>query len=261
MAAGIAARAHDASVVLIEGDALGGTCVNVGCVPSKTLLAAAGARHTAATNLFAGAPTGVGEVDLASLVAQKDRLIEGLRQHKYADVADAHGFEIHHGQARFADPATLLVDDQPLRARAYVVAAGAEPARPAIAGIDDVEWLTSTTAMTLDELPASLLVIGGGYVGSEQAQLFAHLGSAVTLVGRPAPGSEPELAAALRQVLLDDGIEVVAERATRVDTRDGQVVAGTASGRCVAAQRLLVATGRTPRTKTLGLTAAADCPR
>lgn len=138
MSAAIAARQAGASVVLIERTTLGGTCVNVGCVPSKTLLAAAGARHSAATNPFTGVPTSAGRVDLAALIAQKDELVAGMRQAKYADVAAAYGFEVRPGQARFLDRDTMAVNGQPLRARAYLLATGAEPARPDLPGLVDV---------------------------------------------------------------------------------------------------------------------------
>lgn len=256
MAAGIAARQAGASVVLAERGILGGTCVNVGCVPSKTLLAAAGARHGAMANPFPGAPTSTGPVDLAALVGQKDELVGRLRQTKYAEVAKAYGFEVRQGEARFADETTLEVDGQPVRAHAYVLATGAEPARPELPGLDQVDYLTSTTAMEQTTLPESLVVIGGGYVGVEQAQLFAHLGARVSLVGRLAPRAEPEVADVLRDVFAGDGITVVEDRAVRVQPGAGEVVVVTGSGQRVSGQRLLVATGRRPRTDDLNLEAA-----
>jgi mercuric reductase len=102
MAAGIAARQLGASVVLVDRGTVGGTCVNVGCVPSKTLLTAAGTRHRARTNPFRGAPTSADDVDVGALVAQKDGLVAELRDAKYLDVAAAYGFEIRRGNARFA---------------------------------------------------------------------------------------------------------------------------------------------------------------
>jgi mercuric reductase len=255
MAAAIAARQAGAQVVVVERDTLGGTCVNVGCVPSKTLLAAAGLRHGAATSPFAGAATSAGGVDLAALVAQKDDLVAGMRQAKYADVAAAYGFPVRHGQARFRDPDTVLVDGRPLRADAYVVATGVVPDVPDLPGMAGVDHLTSTTAMELQAVPESLVVIGGGYVGMEQAQLFAHLGARVTVVGRLAPQAEPELAEELRGVFADDGITVLEERATAVSGREAVTVT-TSAGTEVAAQRLLVATGRRARTDGLDLDAA-----
>ncbi|MDP9396749.1 MAG: mercury(II) reductase [Actinomycetota bacterium] len=256
MAAAIAARQAGASVVLVEGGILGGTCVNVGCVPSKTLLAAAGARHAALTNPFAGAPTSAEGVDFGALVGQKDELIGRLREAKYADVAAAYGFEVRPGQARFLDEHVLAVDGQPLRARAYLVATGSQPARPDLPGLEEVDWLTSTSAMELTELPESLVVVGGGYVGMEQAQLFTHLGSQVSVVGRLAPQAEPELADRLRAVFAEDGIDVVEERAVTVETDGDEVVVVTGPGRRVRGARLLVATGRRARTDGLDLAAA-----
>lgn len=257
MAAGITARKADASVVLLERGTLGGTCVNVGCVPSKTLLAAAGHRHAALTNPFPGAPTTAGDADLGALVSQKDELIRALREHKYADVAQAWGFEVLPREARFIDAQTLEVDGRPLRARAYVIATGSQPIVAGIAGLADVDYLTSTTAMELDQLPESLVVIGGGYVGMEQAQLFAHLGAKVTIIGRLAPNAEPELRHAMAGVFADDGITVIEHRATSArSVQGGHATVTTVDGTEVTAQRLLVATGRRSETDALNLEAA-----
>ena len=256
MAAGIHARAQGKSVVLVERGMVGGTCLNVGCVPSKTLLAASGQREHALHSAFPGVPTSAGPVDLQSLVRQKDDLIEQMRAAKYLDVADTHGFDIRRGEARFADPQTLLVDGEPLPAAAYIVATGSEPATPDLPGLDEVDWLTSTTAMELAQLPESLVVIGGGYVGMEQAQLFAGLGTRVTLIGRLAPHTEPELAEVLREAFQRVGITVIQQRAVQVATEAGGVTLRTDDGQTVTAQRLLIATGRQPRTDGLDLAVA-----
>jgi len=257
MAAGIEARGRGRSVVLVEHGALGGTCLNVGCVPSKNLLAAAGRRHRALDNPFPSVPTGADGVDLPALMAQKQELIDRLRQMKYADVADAHGFEVRYGHARFVDEATLQVDGERLLAAAYVIATGSAPDVPDLPGMGTVDPLTSTTAMEQQDLPASMVVIGGGYVGLEQAQLWAHLGVRVTLVGRFAPHAEPEVSDVLRAVFADDAIPVVEERAVGVArTADGAVSVRTAAGDEVTGDRLLVATGRHANTSDLGLDAA-----
>ncbi len=256
MSAAIHARLEGASVVAIERGTLGGTCVNVGCVPSKTLLAAAHTRHAALANPFPGAPTSAGTVDLGALVRQKDDLVGMLRQTKYADIAAAYGFDILPGAATFTDPATLLIDERPVRARSYLVAIGAEPHVPAIPGLEHVDYLTSTTAMELTELPASLVVIGGGFVGLEQAQLFARLGVAVTIIGRLAPHAEPELSSELRKAFLSEGITVVGARAATIIPDDGVVRVRTRTGKAVTGERVLIATGRTPRANGLDLAAA-----
>lgn len=256
MAAGIHARRAGRSVALVERAVVGGTCLNIGCIPSKTLLAAGGRREHALHNPFRGVPTGGGPVDLAAVVAQKDALVAGMRAEKYVDVATAHGFEIRRGEARFADPDTLLVDGRPLPAAAYVLATGVAPVVPDLPGIAGVDPLTSTTAMELTELPDSLIVVGGGYVGMEQAQLFAGLGARVTLVGRLAPRAEPELVAVIREAFARAGITVLEQRAVRVTAAAGGVQLLTDGGQTVTGRRLLVATGRRAQTDALNLAAA-----
>lgn len=155
-----------------------------------------------------------------------------------------------------ADQATLLVDGQPLPARAYVIATGAQPAVPEVSGITEVDYLTSTTAMDLDTLPESLVVIGGGPVGMEQAQLFAHLGTSVTMVGRLAPRAEPELAASLHAVFDEDGITVVDERAVAVQPGERGVDVVTESGRRASGGVKIVADADSGRV--LGVHALAD---
>jgi mercuric reductase len=245
-------------VLLIEHGPVGGTCLNIGCVPSKNLLAAAGQRHRAAINAaLAMVPTSAGPVDVPALMAQKQDLIDGLRQAKYLDVADAHGFPIRRGHARFVDDATLEVDGERVDGRAYVVATGAAPHVPDLPGLDAVECLTSTTAMEMQSLPESMVVLGGGYVGLEQAQLWAHPSAAVTLVGRFAPHAEPDIADVLRGVFADDGIAVVEERGVSVEqAAGGAVLVRTSSGPEMTGHRLLVATGRFVDTGDLGVDAA-----
>ncbi len=262
MSAAITARQAGKRVLLVDAGTLGGTCVNVGCVPSKALLRFSGHRAQAAADPFEGAPTSAGLVELAALIGQKDELVADLRAEKYAAVADAYGFEVHPGTAAFADDGTFTVDGQPLQAGAYLLATGAAPARPELPGLDAVDCLTSTTAMELTTLPASLLVIGGGYVGMEQAQLFAGLGVHVTLVGHLAPGAEPELREIMRTAFLRDGIRVLEHHAIAVephsDTSPGDrgVTVLTTNGQQVHAERLLLAAGRAPRTAALNLPAA-----
>jgi len=254
---GAAIRASNlgARVVMVERATVGGTCVNVGCVPSKTLLAGADARHTAGSHPFAGLPTQAGPVDVGALVAQKDELVGQLRQAKYVDVAAAYDFEILQGEARFVDADTLEVNGQPLRARSYLVATGAEPRVPDLPGLAEAGYLTSTTAMELTEIPSRVVTIGGGFVGMEQSQLLARLGAKVTVVGRLAPGAEPELATWIGRVFADEGIDVLAGRAVGVE-RDAETVVVCADGTRLPTDAVLVAVGRSPRVEDLNLDAA-----
>ncbi len=252
-AAGIEARSLGASVALVERAVLGGTCVNVGCVPSKTLLAAAERAANAREQRFAGVTTSVEPIDLAALIAEKDELVTTLRQTKYAGVAELHGIEILRGDARFVDERTVEVAGRAITACHVLIATGAEPAVPDLAGLDTIDYLTSTTAMELDELPERLVVVGAGFVGVEQAQLFARLGSRVSLIGPLVPAAEPELVDELDAVLGAEGTTRCGSKAVRIETNaEGTTVtcddASTATG-----DRVLIATGRRPRTADLAL--------
>lgn len=252
MSAGIAARAQGARVLLIERAVVGGTCLTIGCVPAKTLLAAAGPRADAGRNPFPGATTAAsGAAHLSALGSQQDALVEQLRGSTCLVVAAADGFEIRPGHTVFDGPDLLLTDGAPILAVADLVATGAQPARPDLPGLDTVHALTSTTAMALTVLLDSLVIIGGGYVGMERAQLLAGLGTRVTLVGRLAPLTEPELADVLRAAFAADGVTVVEQRPIRVERTGSDVTGHPTDGRQVRAEQLLVATGRSPRNKEL----------
>jgi mercuric reductase len=259
-AAAIRARDLGAEVAMIERGTVGGTCVNVGCVPSKAQLAAARQRHDARHNRFPGVTTSAEGVALGELVAAKDELVGSMRREKYLDLIDHYGWELVPGTAQFVDGETLAVEGEPLRAERYLIATGASPAVPPIAGLADAGFLTSTSALELTELPESLLVVGGNYVGLELAQLFARLGSRVTLVEaleRIAPFEEPEASAVLADVFVAEGIEVVTGApVNRVELADGQkVVYAQVDGgeRSFAAAELLIATGRRANTELLAL--------
>lgn len=255
-AAAIHARRLGARVVMIERGTVGGTCVNVGCVPSKTLLAGAKAYHTAASHPFDGLSTTASGVDLAALIQQKNELIADMRQHKYLDLAKSYDFEIINGEAQFTGPTTLAVDGREIAATSYLIATGADPSVPSIPGIENADYLTSTTAMEQTSVPQHLVTIGGGFVGLEQSQLWARLGASVTIIGRIAPRAEPELASRLRKILLDEGITVVDANATRVEQHGGHKVVHTDSGTFADGDAILVATGRTARVAALALAAA-----
>ncbi len=264
-AAAITARTKGASVVMAERGTVGGTCVNTGCVPSKALLAAAEARHVALAQPFPGIRTEAGPVDFAALIAGKTALVEGMRADKYVDLAEEYGWQILPGTARFAPGPVLEValDDggtTTVEAEHYVIATGSAPWAPPIDGLDQAGYLTSTTAMELDHLPDSMIVVGGNSVGLEQGQLFARLGTRVTIVeplDRLAPFEEPEVSAVIEDVFAGEGIGVhTAATVTKV-RRDasGYTLTAVRSGQVfeLRAEQLLVATGRRPVTAGLGL--------
>jgi mercuric reductase len=184
-AAAITARDAGASVVMVERGSIGGTCVNTGCVPSKALLAAAAARHDAASPRFPGISTQADPADTAALAAGTGELVAAMRAGKYVDLAADYGWEIIAGTARFSgcpDAPVLQVrrgdsGTATVEAGHYLMATGAAPWIPPISGLEQAGYLTPATAMELTELPESMLVIGGNATGLELAQLFARLGT------------------------------------------------------------------------------------
>ena len=263
--AAITAAEQGAQVALVGHGTIGGTCVNIGCVPSKALIRATEAvRHANdAPVRFAGIESGARVVDWTAQIAQKDALVAGLRQAKYADLLPEYNNVVYReGQARLVDGG-VEVAGQRLASERIIIATGARPDLPGIPGIADVSPLDSTTALALNELPRSMIVLGGGYIGVELAQTFARAGVAVTLVfrSRLLPEAEPEIGSALATYLADEGIRIVGgiayETARRTDD-GGIALAITRDGRpeILTAERILVATGRRPNTETLGLAEA-----
>ncbi|TCD16223.1 mercury(II) reductase [Oricola cellulosilytica] len=262
--AAITAAEEGAQVALIDHGTIGGTCVNVGCVPSKTLIRAAETLHGAnAANRFDGITASARVTDWRAVVSQKQALVEDLRQAKYADLLPAYNSIAYlEGEAMFSDDGTLMVSGTVIGADKIIIATGARPALPSIEGIREVPYLTSTTALELESLPETLLVIGAGYIGAEIAQIFARAGVKVTIVSRRGllPEAEPEISEALTRFFEDEGIEVVSGIAyDRIDASAGAVtltVRDHGAERRISAEKVLVATGRAPNTERLNLPAA-----
>src|SRR5215831_12611101 len=242
-AAAIAASDLGKRVVLAESNQVGGTCVNVGCIPSKALLASA-----------------EGGLDLNSMVDSKNRLVDRMRSDKYIDLARAYGFEILRGRAEFVGSESIAVADEQIRAAAYLIASGASPAIPPIEGLREAGYLTSTSALEVRTPPKELAVIGANAVGLELGQLFLRLGSKVTFLEampRIAPLEELEVSALMRSVLEEEGASVLTgvkidsvrragdRRTISVDHRGGR--------QQISVDEVLVATGRQPNTAGMGL--------
>ena len=272
VAAAIQATGEGAKVAIVEDGTLGGTCVNTGCIPSKTLIEAA-AHLDASRRGFPGVSPCAPVVDWRKVVQQKDVLVSELRGAKYADVLASYpDITRLEGRARLVATTDAMVRvrvgnaaaSQEHVARRVIVATGSTPAPLDFPGADTVDALDSTSAMALDALPASMIVLGGGPVGAELGQMFARFGVKVILVQRGAhllPGEDPEIAEVLREALVAEGIEVhTGMAAVRVErASEGQpagavvhVRQGALEGR-LSAERLLVATGRRPNTRELGL--------
>jgi mercuric reductase len=262
-AAAIKASELGARVAMAERGTVGGTCVNIGCVPSKALLRAAEHYHRAGHSPFAGVPTFAGVVDLKALVAQTDELVTTMRQEKYEDLIDIYGIDIIRGEARFTGPDSVEVVRREVRAGRFLVATGASPWAPPIDGLDETGYLTSTTALELSDLPAELIVLGANAIGLELGQLFLHLGSAVTFVealDRIAPFEEPEISAAIGEHLESLGARVFTSTTATKTGRGGERrwldVSIDGHTTRIEGSHLLLATGRRANTTGLGLQAA-----
>ncbi len=252
-----------ARVALVGHGAIGGTCVNVGCVPSKTLIRAAEALHGGdAAKRFAGIRGRLGLDEWGALQAQKDALVDELRQAKYTDLLPEYECIAYlEGPARLVADGVAVNGDR-FSPRGTVIATGAHAAEPPIPGLESVPWLDSTRALALERLPASMIVIGGGYVGCELAQLFARLGVDVTLLcrSRLLPEGEPEVSAALADCFRAEGIGVHCgveyEAAGRSETGVTLSFRLGDERQRLECEALLVAAGRRPNTAGLGLAEA-----
>ncbi len=258
--AAITAAEEGAQVALIGYGTIGGTCVNVGCVPSKAMIRAAEALHHANTaTRFAGIKAEANIENWQALIAQKDDLVTQLRQAKYSDLLPSYNNVSYIEGAAQLTYGGVSVDGNFIKTDRVIVATGTSPMAPSISGIDNVPYLTSTEALELEKLPKSLLVIGGGYIGCELVQMFGRSGVDVTIVcrSRLLPEAEPEISSALTGYLRDEGIAVrdgLDYHSIR-STDEGIALDVSERGQNVTilAELVLVTTGRRPNTNGLGL--------
>jgi mercuric reductase len=261
-----AAREHGAKVALIERERWGGSCPNVACTPTKAYLVAAGLAHeinTLAGKL--GIEVGPATTNLAKVKARKDGLKKP--QPKWVEDLQAAGFDTYESTAAFEDPHTVRAGDVELTADKILIATGSRTAVPPIEGIDDVDWVDHVTALELEELPESMLVVGAGAVGLEFAQAFSRFGSKVTIVDaldEIAPRSDQHAAMELRLALEGEGIPVLlgslVQKVAATETPGGHVatVVPRDGGKQleVEFECLLLASGRKPNIEELNLEAA-----
>jgi len=257
-----AARAFDASVVLIERGKMGGDCLNYGCVPSKALIAAArhahGVRDAARFGIAAGEP----QVDFRAVHDHVHDVIAGIAPHDSEERFTGLGATVIRAEARFTDPETVEAGGRRIRARRFVVAAGSSPLVPDIPGLASGPFLTNETVFDLTRLPARLVVIGGGPIGLEMAQAFRRLGSEVTVLeGSKALGKDdPDCAAVVLAALRAEGVGLrEGAQVTRVAHGGNAVRVTFQAGEAeetVEGSDLLVAVGRAPNLAGLGLEAA-----
>lgn len=254
-------RGSGLSLAVIEKSMVGGECAYWGCMPSKTLLRSAETLAEAGKARELAASRVEWEVDFPKIAKRTHWMARDLDDTNAAKAVEATGAQLLRGQARLTGPRTVEVDGRALEARrGVVIASGAEPAAPPIAGLDRVDYWTNREAVMTTDLPASLIVLGGGPVGVELAQAFARFGTRVQVVEameRLLPADEPEAGTLLAKYLEGDGIGCsTSARVTGVVRGGAGVQLTLASGEQLNAERLLVATGRRPNLQGFDLAAA-----
>jgi pyruvate/2-oxoglutarate dehydrogenase complex dihydrolipoamide dehydrogenase (E3) component len=249
-------------VLIVERGAAGGTCVNVGCTPTKTMVASARAAHVARTAARFGVLVDKVEVDFAAVVARKAATVKRWREgvlHHLAAAGDRLRFV--HGHARFVTPRSIEVNGERYQSEQIVINVGARPAIPKISGLLDVPYLTSSSLLEQRALPRHLLVAGAGYIACEMGQMFRRFGAEVTIVApspRVLPREDPAVSEAIAQVFKAEGIQLELGKAIEQVARtagDDSVELRLGAGEGGATLRgthLLIATGRSPNTDDLG---------
>src|ERR1700675_159508 len=255
---------------LVERKHVGGTCVNEGCTPTKTMVASGRVAYLARRGADYGVNIGVLRIAMERVRKRKRDIVKEFRTGNEKSIAKTPNLDLIYGEAAFAGPKSINVrllkgGQRSLTADRYFINAGCRPAVPELEGLKDVPYLDSTSIMELAEVPKHLVVLGGGYVGLEFGQLFRRLGSRVTIVQRSAQLfslEDKDVAESVAAILKQDGIEILfnatAEKVSRSRSKIVlKVRAGEESLRAIEGTHLLVATGRVPNSDTLNLAAAA----
>jgi pyruvate/2-oxoglutarate dehydrogenase complex dihydrolipoamide dehydrogenase (E3) component len=248
-------------VVLVERGHLGGTCVNTGCTPSKTMIASARAAHVARTASRLGVHVPEVTVELAAVVRRKDKVVQEWREGVQRRLARAgEGLTLLRGHGRFVGDRTVEVNGERHHAEIVIVNSGARPIVPPVPGLDSVAWLDNRRAMELTQVPSHLLVLGGGYIGCELAQMFRRFGARVTIIDRSShllSQEDGEVSAALEDVFRKEGIDLeLGQSVEGIERLGGDIVLRLGGERKLRGSHLLVATGRRPNTDDLDCEAA-----
>jgi len=248
------------NVALVERSHLGGTCINSGCTPTKTMVASAQVAHYARNAARWGVHASDVRVDLPAIVERKNKVVASFRAGQERRVAERKTLHLYRGHARFLSAHQLQVGNQVIEGERVFINTGTRPEMPRLPGLDSVPYLTNATLMEVRDLAEHLLVLGGGYIGLEFGQMFRRFGSEVTIVHRGdrlLTREDPDLTDELRKALEAEGVKFLLNaQTTAVHTSAGQIVLEVESpkGRTtLAGSHLLVATGRRPNADDLGL--------
>lgn len=252
------------SVAIIERGRFGGTCVNVGCIPTKAMVASAKAAHIARRALEYGVVLpGAVKVDMKLVKARKDQISGRSQAGVEKWLRGMANCTVYVGHARFDGPREIVVGDSRLTADRIFINVGGRPHVPAISGLEQVGYLTSDSMMDVDFLPAHLVIVGGGYIGLEFAQMFRRFGSQVTILNRSArllPNEDPDVSESTHEILTAEGVGIISNTiVTRVAGLAGTVSVAfevDSQAQIIDGSHLLLAVGRVPNTEDLGLSAA-----
>lgn len=251
-------------VALVEREYLGGTCINWGCTPTKTLIASAQVAHEARRGAELGVQVDGVRVDFAAVMARKERIVQEWRAGQQQHVAKRPTLTLHQGEARFLGPHELEVVGERLHSERIFINTGTRARVPTLAGSEAVEILTNKSILQLQELPAHLIILGGSYIGLEFGQMFRRFGSEVTVIehnARIIPREDKEIGLALQEILEGEGIRFIlgaeAQAVKRAEDSTLNLTVTTAEGsQQVSGSHLLAAAGRIPNTDMLNLPAA-----
>ena len=260
-AAALEAKDLGAQVTMIEAGTIGGTCVNVGCVPSKIMIRAAQMAYQQAHHPFSGIETHVPSIDRAKLVIQQQARVDALRHNKYESILESNPeINLVKGRAHFQDADTISVTKedgsiQILTADRFLIATGRTPVLPPITGLADTPYWTSTTALIATEIPPHLIVLGASVVAIEIAQAFLRLGAKVTMLARSTVLSQedPDIADGLKQALVAEGMIILTAAIVSHVLHEDNLFQLTVNDQLISGNQLFVAAGRAPNTKDLGL--------
>jgi pyruvate/2-oxoglutarate dehydrogenase complex dihydrolipoamide dehydrogenase (E3) component len=254
---------------VIERLHVGGTCVNVGCTPTKTMVASARVAYLARRAADYGVHTGEVSVNMAEVRRRKQSIVDSFRSGGQRAIENTKNLDLLFGEASFTGPQSIAVkmndgDIRHLSAKKIFINTGCRPADPRVDGLDQIAVLDSSSIMELDELPEHLLVLGGGYVGLEFGQMFRRFGSRVTIVQRASQllgREDQDVADEVAKILREDGLEILLDtEATRVEKGvDGEIrltVRTPEAERTLTGSHLLAAAGRVPNSETLNLESA-----
>jgi mercuric reductase len=256
-AAALKAAEIDAKVAMIERGTIGGTCVNVGCIPSKNLLGIGELIHDCLNKKLDEQSFQSMKFDFRKIIQDKDDLVLKLRNQKYADVLKSMpNTEFIQGNAKFRSRNEIEVNGKILKAKNILIATGSSAAVPQINGIDKVDYLTNVESLSLEEKPDSMIIIGGRTLGLEFAQMYSRFGTKITLLQRSdriMPEEEPEISDAMKSYLEEEGMEIHTGVKIQSVRNDGEEKVVSTSESEFRAEKLLMATGRKPNTADLAL--------